>query len=115
VGEQALINDDSSRTATIQAETAMRTLVLHRDQFNQIKGSLDVLLAVAERIPQIRLLNQSQRSILADRMVERIYEAGAPLVTQGEDGDEMFVVVKGGVKVDFTTAGGQVYGWQYII
>jgi CRP-like cAMP-binding protein len=108
VGEQALVNSDSIRTATIMAETDMRTLVLHRDQFAQIKGSLDVLLVVAEKVPPMRLLDQTQRLELAGKMEELCYGVEDVILVQGEYGDAMYIIVKGTVRVDFETDDGKV-------
>jgi CRP-like cAMP-binding protein len=78
-GEQALINEDSIRTATMVADTAMKCLVLHRDQFVKLKGALDVLLLISEKLPLLKGFNQTQRRELREQMEEKVYKTGEPI------------------------------------
>ena len=58
-GEQALLNSDSIRTATIVAKTTLKLLMLRRQEFQTIKGALDVLLLCSEKLPILRKLNNT--------------------------------------------------------
>lgn len=48
-----------------------------------------------ERVPLFQNLNHRQIEILAKRMVEREFPAGATIVTQGQGGEGLFVVAVG--------------------
>jgi len=48
-----------------------------------------------ERVPLFQNLNHRQIQILARRMVEREFPAGATIVTQGQGGEGLFIVALG--------------------
>ena len=48
-----------------------------------------------QKVPLFENLNNRQLEHLAKRMVERKYEAGQPIVTQGRGGEGFFVIVSG--------------------
>jgi CRP/FNR family cyclic AMP-dependent transcriptional regulator len=48
-----------------------------------------------ERVPLFQNLNHRQIEILARRMVEREFPAGATIVTQGQGGEGLFIVALG--------------------
>lgn len=68
-----------------------------------------------QNVPLFQSLNNRQLQHLAKRMVEREYEAGQAIVTQGKGGEGFFVIVSGraeahreradGVKVTVNTFG----------
>jgi CRP-like cAMP-binding protein len=58
---------------------------------NNLKQTVGFL----QNVPLFENLNDRQLEHLAKRMVERKYEAGQPIVTQGRGGEGFFVIVSG--------------------
>ncbi|MGQ9815688.1 MAG: cyclic nucleotide-binding domain-containing protein [Candidatus Roseilinea sp.] len=48
-----------------------------------------------ERVPLFRSLNRRQIEVLAKRLVERKFSAGTAIVTQGQGGEGLFIIVTG--------------------
>ncbi len=48
-----------------------------------------------QKVPLFHGLNQHHFEMLAKRMVERVYAAGQPIVTQGQGGEGFFVIYSG--------------------
>ena len=55
-------------------------------------------LKVLQRTPLFRTLNQRQMEQLAKRFVERSYQPGEKIVTQGKGGEGFFVIAVGGAE-----------------
>ena len=58
---------------------------------NNLKQTVDFL----QKVPLFESLNNRQLEHLAKRMVERKYDSGHPIVTQGKGGEGFFVIVSG--------------------
>lgn len=58
---------------------------------NNLKQTVGFL----QNVPLFENLNNRQLEHLAKRMVERKYDAGQPIVTQGRGGEGFFVIVSG--------------------
>lgn len=56
---------------------------------------IDEIVAVLERTPLFRGLKRRQLERLARRFVERKYEPGEAIVTQGKGGEGFFIIVEG--------------------
>jgi CRP/FNR family transcriptional regulator, cyclic AMP receptor protein len=48
-----------------------------------------------QNVPLFQGLNHRQLEHLAKRMVERVYAAGQPIVTQGQGGEGIFIIISG--------------------
>lgn len=59
------------------------------------------------KVPLFRGLTDHQQERLAKRFVEREYEAGVSIVSQGLGGEGFFVIVQGGAEVFRTKADGE--------
>jgi diacylglycerol O-acyltransferase len=57
-------------------------------------------LDLVRRVPIFAPLDEDVQEDLASRMEERSVEAGETLVTQGESGDEFFLIVEGGFETE---------------
>jgi CRP-like cAMP-binding protein len=70
-------------------------------------------ISFLQKVPLFHGLDKRHLEQLSKRMVERVYAAGQPIVTQGQGGEGFFVIVSGkaeafrersdGVKVDVNT------------
>ncbi len=52
-------------------------------------------IAFLQKVPLFQGLNSHHLETLAKRMVERVYAAGQPIVTQGQGGEGFFVIFSG--------------------
>jgi len=58
-------------------------------------SNLKQTVGFLQKVPLFQSLNKRQLEHLAKRMVERKYDAGQPIVSQGRGGEGFFVVVSG--------------------
>jgi CRP-like cAMP-binding protein len=58
-------------------------------------SDLKQTIGFLQNVPMFHGLNNRQLEHLAKRMVERVYAAGQPIVTQGQGGEGFFVIVSG--------------------
>ena len=58
-------------------------------------SNLQQTVGFLQKVPLFQGLNKRQLEHLAKRMVERKYDGGQPIVTQGRGGEGFFIVVSG--------------------
>jgi CRP-like cAMP-binding protein len=63
-------------------------------------------LTILQRTPLFQRLNRRQIEHLSKRFVERSYEPGDKIVTQGKGGEGFFIIMEGQVEVIRELAGG---------
>eukprot|EP00803_Ostreobium_quekettii_P004170 evm.model.scf_1272.6 EVM.evm.TU.scf_1272.6 scf_1272:45533-46716(+) len=79
-------------------------LLLHRDVFNAMLGSLGQIQHVwrfeaLRRVPILAQLTPAQRSSLCSAFKQESFKAGKRIVKQGEQGDRFYIVESGIVGV----------------
>jgi CRP-like cAMP-binding protein len=104
-GERSILTDEP-RAADVYALTAVTCLALDRDAFNECLGSLKGILEsnvnekCLELVPLFMdLMNYRERAELAMACVTRQYAGGETIISEGEDGDFLFVLKSGRVAV----------------
>ena len=65
--------------------------------------------ASLKAFPQLANLQEEDLNALMDLLQERKFPAGRDIVTEGEAGDEMFILIKGSVDVIKTTVFGDTF------
>lgn len=69
-------------------------------------ASLEALTGALAQVPLFRRLNPPELAAVAGAMTQRRYEAGVNIVTQGEDGHCLYVVLDGRATVETAGANG---------
>ncbi len=67
-----------------------------------------VAMSVLEKVPLFQSLKRGQLDRLARRFVERKFDAGTTIVTQGKGGEGFFIIVSGKVQITRQRADGTV-------
>jgi CRP-like cAMP-binding protein len=70
-------------------------------------ANLDQIVGFLHKVPLFTSLKRGQLERLAKRFVERQYDAGKDIVTQGQGGEGLFIVVSGGADVFRARADGE--------
>ncbi|VDD77813.1 unnamed protein product [Mesocestoides corti] len=108
-GELALMYN-TPRAATIQATTPGIVWVMTRDvfmkivlksAFNKRKMYEDLL----NQVPILKSLSVYERTSIADALHTQIFEEGAKIISQGEEGEEMYFVEDGEVRITMKKSG----------
>lgn len=102
-GELALIYG-SPRAATVRAVEAMTLYAMDRMTYRcLLMGSVmkkrTLYNEVLIKVKALSSLDSYERSQVADMLEGVDYEDGAKIVTEGEDGNEFYIIMKGGVTV----------------
>jgi cGMP-dependent protein kinase len=110
IGERALLYGEP-RAADVFAETMVEALVLDREGFTELLGPLHELLdynlgfRVLKSVPILKGLTDDQLSRVTEACAPCEFEQGAKIITQGDKGEEFFIVKDGTVKVCQNVAG----------
>ena len=70
-------------------------------------ANLEQIVGFLNKVPLFTSLKRGQLERLAKRFVERQYDAGKDIVTQGQGGEGLFIVVSGGADVFRARADGE--------
>ena len=106
-GETALLNqggDGGIRNADCMAKTRVSCFTISREDFHRLLGPMHELMHIkskARTLGAVKLLaglTEAEREEIARLMERRNYAAGDAIITQGEAGDEFFIVESGEVK-----------------
>lgn len=101
-GELALLHN-APRSGTVIADVASKLWSLDRDTFNAcVKGAAARESARREGfLKTVEIFNQlkgNEISTLADTLHERSFSAGQKIISQGEQGQDMYIIVEGQVQ-----------------
>eukprot|EP00040_Diaphanoeca_grandis_P039870 m.260408 g.260408 ORF g.260408 m.260408 type:complete len:306 (-) comp39835_c0_seq1:274-1191(-) len=102
-GELALIYG-SPRAATIKASVDMSLYAMDRDTYRYLlMGSVinkrKLYEDVLAKVSMLSSCEFYERSQVADALESIVFEDGAKILTQGDPGDDFFIIVQGDVKV----------------
>jgi len=102
-GELALIYG-SPRAATIKAKEAMSLYAMDRDTYRYLlMGSVmkkrKLYEDVLSKVSMLSSCEFYERSQVADALESQVFPDGDKIITEGEDGNDFFIVVEGTVKV----------------
>lgn len=114
-GELAILYN-SPRAATVTALEDCVLWVLDRFSFRKIarniaETTIHKVMSFLAEVPLLRPLSESEREKIAEAVEEVFYPANTTVMCEGDDGDAMYILVKGAlkaVKKNATTAGGVV-------
>ncbi|KAF0682462.1 Aste57867_25414 [Aphanomyces stellatus] len=111
-GERALMTDEP-RAATVIAKTEVQVMALDRQVFISVLGPLqelikhNLMLRSVQSIPILRDLSDNQKQELIEKTPVQTFAAGANILTEGEFGNDFFILVSGSVDVTHTTPEGK--------
>ncbi|HTE85863.1 MAG TPA: cyclic nucleotide-binding domain-containing protein [Dehalococcoidia bacterium] len=122
-GERALL-EHAPRAATVRAKTKVRLLSLRAREFQTsirqyiamdaaLRARLDEL-AEMDRFPLLQPLGPRDREILLGCLRPVSYVADQTIVSEGEPGEEFYLLRSGTVRVSRREAGGQEIGLQIL-
>lgn len=103
-GELAMLYS-APRAATVQAKTAAEVWVIDRSHFKDVlmrevvPERLQEYVDLLARIPLFAPLLQQEREAIAPTLVERSFKKGENIMTEGESGVCMYILVDGEVSV----------------
>eukprot|EP00512_Aurantiochytrium_limacinum_P008662 CAMPEP_0171559988 /NCGR_PEP_ID=MMETSP0960-20121227/13251_1 /TAXON_ID=87120 /ORGANISM="Aurantiochytrium limacinum, Strain ATCCMYA-1381" /LENGTH=935 /DNA_ID=CAMNT_0012111747 /DNA_START=417 /DNA_END=3224 /DNA_ORIENTATION=- len=101
-GEGALLKD-APRNADVVAIGDVTCLVLKREDFTDLLGSLQLLMErnfrarVLKGVEILSKLTDSERAALAELLDEEIFEPGQRIIRQGDFGDRFYIIKDGEV------------------
>lgn len=103
IGELALMYN-AFRSASVRAAEECVLWVVDRFTFRRIltdvsKKELELREAKLKQIPLLAPLSSQERSKIAEALERKEYPDGTELIKQGEDGDAMYIITKGVVRV----------------
>ena len=98
-GELALLYN-APRAATIVAKTAVTLWQLDRNTFNHIvkdaaQNKRDKYEDFLQSVPILQTMDHYERSKIADAIKEQSYAAGQTIITQGDQGDDFYLLISG--------------------
>ena len=98
-GELALLYN-APRAATIVAKTAVHLWQLDRNTFNHIvkdaaQNKRDKYEDFLSSVPILQSMDHYERSKIADAIKEKSYEANSTIITEGEPGDDFYIIISG--------------------
>lgn len=93
--------------AGIAVASVPNTIELRRAQAPGAEISRESTVEVVRRIPIWSSLTDEEGAILAARLTFVIHGPGEPIVRQGDDGESMFVILRGKVEVSLRDAQGR--------
>jgi len=101
-GELALLHN-APRAATVTALTPVKTFTLDMLSFKGIlmtkmESDQTAYLGFLDAVPGIADLSKGEKQKMASALKEHVYEAGMPIITEGDVGNEMFIIRDGEVK-----------------
>jgi len=102
-GEVALLMR-TTRTATIRATKTCDLWTLTSADLRQVtqdrlQAKFETYAKILENVPHLECLSSCQRSAVAAALLEVSYEAGQTIVSQGEEGNEFFILFSGRLEV----------------
>ena len=98
-GELALLYN-APRAATIVAKTAVHLWQLDRNTFNHIvkdaaQNKRDKYEDFLSSVPILQSIDHYERSKIADAIKEQTFSAGSQIITQGDQGDDFYIIISG--------------------
>ena len=98
-GELALLYN-APRAATIVSKTASHLWQLDRNTFNHIvkdaaQNKRDKYEDFLSSVPILQSMDHYERSKIADAIKEKSYAADSTIITQGDPGDDFYIVIAG--------------------
>lgn len=98
-GELALLYN-APRAATIVAKTPVALWQLDRNTFNHIvkdaaQQKRDRYEDFLSSVPILQSIDHYERSKIADSIKEHTYSAGSQIITQGDEGNDFFIIING--------------------
>lgn len=111
-GERALLMNEP-RAATVVSKTDTVLMALDRETFVEVLGPLrDLLdhnfsLAVLRSVPILSNLNEGERVRLVDGLSVHAFEDNEFIITQGEPGEDFYIIKQGTCKVTQTKSLGR--------
>ncbi len=98
-GELALLYN-APRAATIIAKTPCTLWQLDRNTFNHIvkdaaQSKRDKYENFLESVPILQTMDHYERSKVADAIKEQTYAAGTTIITQGDGGNDFYLLIEG--------------------
>jgi serine/threonine protein kinase len=117
-GEGALLHPKKMRSATIKCKTPVHAMEISREYFEKyISNSDTTLLLTLREKDKIRKRNRAKTILkLQPNLVRREIDGGEPFFENGDDGDSMFILEEGNVRVMvkdkevLTVMAGNVFG-----
>ena len=114
-GELAILYN-APRAATITALEDCVLWVLDRFTFRKIarniaESTIQKVMQFLAEVPLLRPLTEAEREKIAEAVEEKYVPAGETIVYEGDEGNSMYILVKGhcqAIKKDATTPGGVV-------
>lgn len=108
-GELALMYN-TPRAATIQAKTPGILWAMTREVFRSIvlKSAFkkrQMYEDLLNQVPILQSLSAYERMSIADALHTKIFESGSKIISQGQQGDEMFFVEDGEVRITMKKGG----------
>ena len=103
-GERALMTNEP-RAANVDAATAVESLALDRQAFNEILGPLHEVIdknmgiRVLKSIPILQALSSSERDTLYTAFDTKTYVDGDCVLKEGESGTDFYIVKSGNVVI----------------
>lgn len=91
---------NAPRAATIIAKTPCTLWQLDRNTFNHIvkdaaQSKRDKYESFLESVPILQTMDHYERSKVADAIKEQSYTAGATIITQGDGGNDFYLLIEG--------------------
>ena len=91
---------NAPRAATIVAKTNSHLWQLDRNTFNHIvkdaaQNKRDKYEDFLSSVPILQSMDHYERSKIADAIKEKTYAAGETIITEGEAGDDFFLIIDG--------------------
>ena len=110
-GELALLYN-APRAATIVAKTAVTLWQLDRNTFNHIvkdaaQNKRDKYEDFLGSVPILQTMDHYERSKIADAIKEHSFAAGQTIITQGDEGNDFYLLISGNCIATKSSSGAQ--------
>ena len=102
-GEGALIRDAPRNADVVAVSETVDVLILHRAEFNELLGGLEHILEqnfkarTLKGVDLLSTLTDAERALIADELKPITFEANSKIVTQGDQGDCLYIIRDGEV------------------